>query len=122
MNHIKLFEQFLLENESHSDYPAAASKNAQQAIDWKEEHGREEVTAGTRVGWARANQLAKKEPLSVDTIKRMAAFNRHKKNSKISPEFKDTPWKDNGYVAWLLWGGDEGVNWALAKSKKLEES
>ena len=121
MHYLKLFEHFLLEKDSYSDYPAAASKNAQQASDWNDEHGRDEVTAGLRVGWARANQLAKKEPLSVDTIKRMAAFNRHRKNSKIGAGLKDTPWKDNGYVAWLLWGGDEGVDWAIKKSAEFKK-
>ena len=110
----------LYENKTYNDYPAAAKKNAQQAIDWKEKYGRDEVDAGMRVGWARAHQLAKGESLSVDTIKRMASFNRHRKNSKISADVKDTPWKDRGYVAWLLWGGDEGVDWAIKKSKQLE--
>jgi hypothetical protein len=49
----------------------------------------------------------------------MSAFNRHRKNSKIDPEFKDTPWKDKGYVAWLIWGGDEGVDWAMKKADEL---
>jgi hypothetical protein len=110
------------EEETYNDYPAAASKNAQMAIDWKEKYGRDEVEAGTAVGWARAHQLAKGENLSADTVKRMASFNRHRKNSTIDPELKDTPWKDKGYVSWLIWGGDEGVDWALEKSKEIEES
>jgi hypothetical protein len=107
--------------ETYNDYPAAAKKNAQMAIDWKEKYGREEVDAGTPVGWARAHQLAKGEKISADTISRMASFNRHRKNSKIAAEYKDTPWKDRGYVAWLIWGGDEGVDWAMKKSKELDK-
>ena len=90
------------------------------AIDWKEKYGRDEVPAGTPVGWARAHQLAKGEKISADTVKRMSAFNRHRKNSSIAPEHKDTPWKDRGYVAWLIWGGDEGVDWAIEKSKEID--
>ena len=52
----------------------------------------------------------------------MASFNRHRKNSTIAPEFKETPWLDKGYVSWLIWGGDEGVDWALEKSKTITES
>lgn len=108
------------EEETYNDYPAAASKNAQMAIDWKEKYGRDEVEAGTAVGWARAHQLAKGENLSADTVKRMASFNRHRKNSTIDPEFKDTPWLDKGYVSWLIWGGDEGVDWAMKKSEEID--
>lgn len=109
------------EEQTYNDYPVEAKKNAQLAIDWKEKYGRDEVDAGTAVGWARAHQLAKGENLSVDTIKRMSSFNRHRKNSSIKPELKDTPWKDKGYVSWLIWGGDAGVDWAMAKSKELDD-
>lgn len=115
-----LKESVLNEEDTWNDYPAAAKKNAQMAIDWKEKYGRDEVDAGTPVGWARAHQLAKGENLSTDTVKRMAAFNRHRKNSSIKPELKETPWKDRGYVAWLIWGGDEGVDWAIEKSKEID--
>ena len=115
-----LKESVLNEEDTWNDYPAAAKKNAQMAIDWKEKYGRDEVDAGTPVGWARAHQLAKGENLSTDTVKRMSAFNRHRKNSSIAPEHKTTPWKDKGYVAWLIWGGDEGVDWAIEKSKEID--
>jgi ribosomal protein L37AE/L43A len=107
--------------ETYNDYPAAAKANAKKALDWRDEYGRDEVTAGTPVGWQRANQLAKGEKLSRDVISRMAQFNRHRKNSEINPEYKSTPWKDNGYVAWLIWGGDEGVDWAIKKIKEIDE-
>jgi hypothetical protein len=107
--------------ETYNDYPAAAKANAKKALDWRDEYGRDEITAGTPVGWQRANQLAKGEKLSKDVVSRMAQFNRHRKNSKIDPELKETPWKDNGYVAWLIWGGDEGVDWAMKKMKEIDE-
>jgi hypothetical protein len=39
-------------------------------------------------------------------------FQRHEKNKAISPEYKSEPWRDNGYVAWLIWGSDAGKTWA----------
>ena len=48
----------------------------------------------------------------------MSGFQRHKENSEIAKEYEGTPWKDRGYVAWLGWGGTEGIEWA---SNKLEE-
>lgn len=106
--------------QTYSDYPTTASKNAQKAIDWKEKYGRDVVTAGTAVGWQRAHQLAKGESLSEDVVSRMAQFNRHRKNSTIAPEFKDEPWKDRGHVAWLIWGGTEGVDWAMKTMDKIK--
>ena len=44
-----------------------------------------------RVGWQKANQLAKRESLSRDVVSRMAQFNRHRKNATVDPKFTDTP-------------------------------
>lgn len=110
-------EQF---EETYNDYPKAASENARKALEWIDKYGRDIVSAGTLVGLARANQLSKREGITRDTIARMASFNRHRKNSKIDPKYKGTPWKDKGYVAWLLWGGTEGVDWAIRKLEQID--
>lgn len=99
--------------------PKSAQNNAKKALKWRKEHG-DEVKGGTRIGWTRANQIASGEALSEDVIKRMAQFNRHRENSKIDQKFESEPWKDRGYVAWLLWGGSSGVDWAINKSKKIQ--
>ena len=108
------------EFQSYNDYPQAATDAACKVLRWIEEYGRDEVDGMTQVGLARANQLCNKEPISVDTISRMASFARHKQNSKISPEFEGTPWKDRGYVAWLGWGDDEGIEWAQRKLEQVK--
>ena len=106
---------------SCNDYPQSASNNAKRMIDWREKYGRDEVRGGTSVGWQRASSLSKRESLSESTVARMAQFNRHRENATIDPKFKDTPWKDNGYVAWNLWGGTSGVNWAIKKIKQIRD-
>lgn len=106
--------------ETYNDYPQSATNNAKKAIKWRDEHGRDEVKGGTAVGWQRAASLAKREKISRATIGRMAAFKRHEKNSKVDPKFKATPWKDRGYVAWLIWGGTSGVNWAIKKKESID--
>ena len=108
--------------ETYNDYPQSASNNAKKALKWRDEHGRKEVSGGTSIGWTRANQLAKREKISRETIGRMAAFKRHEKNSEIDPKYKSTPWKDKGYVAWLLWGGTSGVNWAIKKKESIDKA
>lgn len=105
--------------EGYKDYPQSATNNAKRMIAWREKYGRDKVKGGTAVGWQRAASLAKRESLSAETVGRMAAFNRHKKNSTVDPKFKDTPWKDKGYVAWNLWGGTSGVNWAIKKMESI---
>lgn len=106
--------------ETYNDYPQSATNNARKVLRWRDEHG-DEVKGMTAVGWTRANQLAKREKISRDTIARMASFKRHQKNAEINPEYKSTPWKDAGYVAWLGWGGTSGVNWAIRKLKQIDK-
>ena len=137
MRNIKSIEEFLFETEninfdtnedflnekketSFNDYPSSATNNAKKVIAWRDKYGRDKVKGGTVVGWQRANQLAKKENLSLSTVKRMAQFNRHRKNSEVDPKYKSTPWLDRGYVAWLLWGGTSGVDWAIRKVNSVK--
>jgi cation transport regulator ChaB len=103
------------------DAPDSARNNARRAIAWRVEHG-DDVKGGTVVGWTRASQLASGEKLSLSTVKRMAMFNRHRKNSEVAPEHKGEPWKDAGHVAWLLWGGTSGVDWAKSISGRVTKS
>jgi len=74
---------------------------------------------GTAIGMRRAYQLAKREPISLDTIKRMDNFfTRHFKNRKTPPA------EGNGMIAWLLWGGDPGRRWvkSILRQKGKNES
>jgi len=96
--------------DSYTDYPKEASQNAQIALDYAEKNGWGDC--GTSVGKIRANQLAKREPISRDTIARMSSFARQKQNS-------DRPLGEGcGRLMWLAWGGDAGIEWA---SRKLEQ-
>jgi HK97 family phage prohead protease len=108
-----------LKQETYNDYPEAATNNAKKVLRWREEYG-DEVKGMTSVGWVRANQLANKERLSRETIAKMAAFERHRKNAEVAPEFRDTPWRDNGHVAWLGWGGSAGIEWAQRKLNQID--
>ncbi len=117
---LEKLEEISIKFKTYNDYPQSASNNAKKVLRWREEHG-DEVKGMTRVGWTRANQLARKSKISRDTIARMASFKRHEKNAKINPDFKSTPWKDKGYVAWLGWGGTSGINWAINKLKQIDK-
>lgn len=100
--------------------PAGAQAAAKRALNWREKYG-SAVKGGTAVGWTRANQLASGDGVSRDVIGRMASFNRHRKNSAVDPKYKNEPWKDAGHVAWLLWGGDAGVDWAMKNMDRMSK-
>ena len=97
--------------ESYSDYPKEASENAKIALRYAEENGWGDC--GTPVGKARANQLANGEPISEETIARMAAFERHRQNSQ--KELGD----GCGRLMWLAWGGDAGIEWSQRKLEQI---
>jgi hypothetical protein len=100
------------EFETYNDYPEAAKANAQRALDYAEKEGW--GSCGEATGKKRANQLAKGENISRDTIARMASFERHRQNS-------GTPYGEGcGKLMWDAWGGDEGIAWAQRKLKQIE--
>ena len=87
------------------------TNNAKRALKYKKEKG---SSCGTSVGWTRASQLANREPLSRDTIARMASFKRHQQH-------KDVPYSEGcGGLMWDCWGGSAGVNWAISKLKEID--
>ena len=88
--------------ESITDYPQYITDNAQKAKNWVDKNGY--GSCMTDVGKQRLNQLANREPISMETIKRMKAYaDRHKKDLQASTSFED----GCGMLAWYAWGLDE---------------
>ena len=101
---------------TYDDYPKAAINNAKRALSIREDKDNTKIQeCGERTGWARANQLAKGEVLSRETVARMASFKRHQKNKTGNPT------EDCGALMWLAWGGDEGIEWAINKMQEIRE-
>lgn len=91
--------------------PITAQNNAKRGLDFREKWGR----GGTMVGVARARDLSNGADLSIRTVKRMASFNRHRQNYR--PDKKESDGGPTaGTIAWLLWGGTAGIDWALSIS------
>lgn len=88
--------------------PAGVARAAQRGLDYRDELGR----GGTAVGIARARDLSNRKSVSLETIGRMVSFfARHgAQDADQGPKGGEEP--DNGYIAWLLWGGDPGKRWA----------
>ena len=98
--------------DTYNDYPKAARRNAQTALNWAEKNGW--GSCGTPVGKKRASMLANGDNLSREIIAKMAAFERHRQNSK--KKLGD----GCGRLMWLAWGGDEGIAWAQRKLKQID--
>ena len=114
---IAQIKQIILQEEnleSYTDYPQEASENAKIALRYAEENGW--GSCGTPVGKARANQLANREPISEETISRMASFARQRENGQ--KELGD----GCGRLMWLAWGGDAGVDWAQRKLESIKNN
>lgn len=89
---------------------AEMARNAERGLELRREHGR----GGTEVGVARARDISNGKGLSPETVRRMHAFfSRHAKNKAGGED-------DAGYIAWMLWGGDEGRDWASRKVDALD--
>ena len=110
-------------SQTFDNYPQAATNNAKRMLGWIEKYGRDVVQAGTNVGLARARQLSEREALSLDVLKRTKNYlTRSKTYSTVADEFKDEPWRDKGYVAYNLWGGEAMRVWAVKTLDKLENA
>jgi hypothetical protein len=89
--------------------PQVVADNAEKGLRLRHEFGR----GGTEIGVARARDLKNRKALSPSTIKRMVSFFARHEVDKRAKNFGNEENPSAGYIAWLLWGGDEGRAWAL---------
>ena len=101
--------------ESHSDYPDSVKNNAKAVLKYVEENGW--GPCGTEVGKQRANQLAKGEPISEETIRRMYSYlSRHEVDLDSSKGYGD----GCGKLMYDSWGGKSALSWAESKIKSID--
>lgn len=111
---ISIFNEIKLE--SYADYPDGVKNNAKKVLDWTEKNGW--GSCGTPVGKQRANQLAKGEAISLQTIKRMYSYlSRHEADLEKSTSFSD----GCGYLMYMSWGGKAALGWSRNKLRGLGE-
>lgn len=100
-----------IEMESYSDYPSGVKNNAKKGIDLNLKNNNK---CATPVGKVRAQQLAKGEPISVETIKRMYSY-----LSRAEAYYDESDMNACGTISFLLWGGLAGKRYAESKLKEL---
>ena len=102
-----------IELESYSDYPDSVSNNAQKGIDANEKNDNKCATA---VGKLRAQQLAQRKDISLETIKRMYSY-----LSRAESFYNESDQNACGTISFLLWGGKSALEWSKSKLKELGE-
>ena len=111
---LQIFEEVKLE--SYADYPDGVKNNAKKVLEYTEKNGW--GSCGTPVGKVRANQLAKGEAISLETIKRMYSYlSRHEVDLDTSTSFSD----GCGYMMYMSWGGKAALGWSRNKLRELGE-
>jgi len=90
--------------------PVEVAAVAKRGLENRRKYGR----GGTLVGARRASQLAGREVVSIETIKRMVAyFDRHEVDLEAPAARPGHPqYPSAGRIAWDLWGGAPGRAWA----------
>ena len=101
------------EMESFSDYPQSVSNNAKRGIELNKKVNNK---CATQVGKVRAQQLADRKPISMETIKRMFSY-----LSRAEEYYKTGDTEACGYISYLLWGGKSAKSWAESKIKQDEK-
>jgi len=101
--------------ESVTDYPKGISETAQRALNYVDKNGW--GSCGTDVGKTRAHQLAKGDPISIETINRMYSFlARHKGQDADKGEYGD----GCARLMYDAWGGDAAYEWSGRFLDKLK--
>ena len=101
------------ELETYKDYPTSVRNNAKRGIELNEKVNNK---CATQVGKVRAQQLAKGEAISVETIKRMYSY-----LSRAEEYYEEGDTSSCGYISYLLWGGKSAKRWAESKLKSLDK-
>jgi hypothetical protein len=101
-----------IEMESYSDYGEGIRNNAKRGIELNERNGNK---CATQTGKVRAQQIAKGEPISVETIKRMYSY---LSRAETYYDNADSP-NDCGNISYLLWGGKAALSWSRNKLREL---
>lgn len=91
----------------------AMKQNAANGINLARKSG-----IGSDVGKARARALALGK-MTTATVKRMNSFFTSRAVDRKSPRFGSARNPTPAYIAWQMWGGDDGAKWAARKMDQI---
>ena len=97
--------------------PKAVADAARKGLDLRGRHGR----GGTEVGVRRAEQLMERGLVSDRDIKSMYSYFARHAVDRRAPRWADADKPSTGYIAWMLWGGDDARDWIEGLRRMLRE-
>lgn len=93
--------------------PESVKNNAKRGLELRKKFGR----GGTNVGVSSARYLSQKDTITPEKARHVAKYFPRHKGDNLNQ--KDPP--SNGYIAWLLWGGDPAWKWAQGIVDKMDK-
>ena len=114
--------------------PEGAAESCRRALELIDEHGRDVASGGTEEALGRARQIIEHyendEPLVgtndegvpyVTEIANFFARHRAQDNHEYDEDEYEARYADPGWLADMLWGGDEGFRWSTSLDERIEE-
>ncbi|MCP2013086.1 hypothetical protein L1280_000214 [Deinococcus sp. HSC-46F16] len=98
--------------------PRQVQDNAALGLRLRDEHG----YGGTEVGEHMAEKLAAGGDLSPEEVRHVAQYFPRHAHDSLDQTGEDGGKPSRGYIAWLLWGGDEGRAWSEQVSARLDKA
>jgi hypothetical protein len=93
--------------------------NAERGLKLRDQHNSD---AATDKGLSMARKISDQTELMVEEIKDMYSFFARHEVDKDAAGFGNDDDPSNGYISWLLWGGDAGQDWATARRTELQDA
>ena len=97
--------------------PLKVQQNARRGLALRRQWGR----GGTEVGEATAKKLASGK-VSQELVAHISEYFPRHAGDRLEADGSDGKAPSNGYIAWLLWGGDEGRKWSSRKKNPMKST
>ena len=99
------------------EVPAGVSSAAKKGLELHWEHGH----GGTEVSLEMAEKLSSGEHLSAEEVLHVSKYFPRHAGDNLGQDGSEGAKPSNGYIAWMLWGGDAGREWSEKLKVELEE-
>jgi len=92
----------------------AIASNAEKGLKLHEKFNK----GGTSVGLKRAQDLKNQKDQTTDDMKKIYSYFARHEIDKKAADFGNNDNPSKGYIAWLLWGGDDAQIWVNKHKEK----